>query len=157
MPFNFEQIEGFPASIKSKEELVDIVSRVISQLSVQHAAVNYELVDYITYAPNLPTKLYNDTRVNEGEFSFHRLPNRLTSSFAAKFSNGLASFRFDSLFDYGNELQDIQAVNIVNRHYQDLMRIVQPQLQETNRKRKEHGDLTYPYMIPRWIPNGVQT
>ena len=77
--------------------------------------------------------------------------------FAAKFSNGLASFRFDSLFDYGNELQDIQAVNIVNRHYQDLMRIVQPQLQETNQKRKEHGDLTYPYMIPRWIPNGVQT
>lgn len=151
------KIEGFPASIKSKEELVDILSRIISQLSVQHAAVNYELIDYVTYAPNLPTKLYNDTRVNEGEFSFLRLPNRLTSSFAGRFSNVLASFRFDSLFDYGNELQDIEAVNIVNRYYQDLMRIVQPQLQETNRKRKENGDLTYPYMIPRWIPNGVQT
>lgn len=151
------KIEGFPASIQSKEELVDILSRIISQLSVQHAAVNYELIDYVTYAPNLPTKLYNDTRVNEGEFSFLRLPNRLTSSFAGRFSNVLASFRFDSLFDYGNELQDIEAVNIVNRHYQDLMRIVQPQLQETNRKRKDNGDLTYPYMIPRWIPNGVQT
>ena len=61
------------------------MSRIISQLSVQHAAVNYELVDYITYAPNLPTKLYNDTRVNEGEFSFHRLPNRLTSSVSSFF------------------------------------------------------------------------
>lgn len=56
------------------------MTRIISHLSIGHAAVNYELSDYAEYIPNLPTKLYNDTRVKEGEFSFYRLPNRYTSA-----------------------------------------------------------------------------
>ncbi|XP_068673782.1 polyunsaturated fatty acid 5-lipoxygenase-like isoform X1 [Montipora foliosa] len=151
------RIQGFPAKIDSKKDLVDIVARIISQVTIQHAAVNYELADYAVYAPNLPTKLYDDTRVKDGEFSVYRLPNRLTSAIEARFTNGLASFRFDSLFDYGNELQDIKAVNIINRHYEDLMLRVQTHMQQTNEEREKIGDLTYPYLIPRWIPNGVQT
>ncbi len=75
----------------------------------------------------------------------------------AGFSNALATFRFDSLFDYGNELQDIKAVNLVNRYYSYLNLVVQPRMQEKNQKRKEKGQLTYPYFIPRWLPNGIQT
>ena len=71
--------------------------------------------------------------------------------------NSLATLRFDSLFDYGNELKDIKAVNLVNGYYSYLMHIVQPRMQEVNRKRKENDDLTYPYLIPRWLPNGIQT
>lgn len=56
------------------------MTRIISQLSVQHAAVNYPLTDYGLYTPNLPTKLYNDTRLKEGEYGVQRLPNRNTSS-----------------------------------------------------------------------------
>ena len=78
--FFFQQIQGFPASIDSKKELCDIVKRIISHLAVQHASCNYLLADYAQYIPNLPTKLYNDTRVKEGEFSVYRLPNRLTSA-----------------------------------------------------------------------------
>jgi len=68
------------ARIDSKEELCDIVTRIISHLTIGHASVNYELSDYAEYIPNLPTKLYNDTRVEEGEFSVYRLPNRVTSA-----------------------------------------------------------------------------
>ena len=75
----------------------------------------------------------------------------------ADLSNRLARLRFDSLFDYGNELQDIKAVNLVNRFYSYLMNVVQPQLQEENRKRKERAQLTYPNLIPRWLPNGIQS
>ena len=57
-----------------------MVSRIISHMSVQHAALNYLAVDYAQYIPNQPTKLYNDTRVSEWEFSVYRLPNRLTSA-----------------------------------------------------------------------------
>ena len=71
--------------------------------------------------------------------------------------NSLATLRFDSLFDYGNELKDIKAVNLVNGYYSYLMQIVQPRMQEVNRKRKENDDLTYPYLIPRWLPNGIYT
>lgn len=75
----------------------------------------------------------------------------------ASFSNALALFRFDSLFDYGNELRDHKAVELVNGYYTHLMNVIQPEMQEKNRKRKEDGYLTYPYLIPRWLPNGIQT
>lgn len=150
-------VKGLPSKITTKDELCDIVTRIISQLSVQHAAVNYPLTDYGLYTPNLPTKLYNDTRLKEGEYGVLRLPNRNTSSIEASFSNGLSLFRFDSLFDYGNELLDPEAVKLVNGYYTYLMNVIQPKMQEKNRKRKEDNYLTYPYFIPRWLPNGVQT
>ena len=75
----------------------------------------------------------------------------------ASFSSALASYRFDTLFDYGNDLKDIRAAKLLNRYFGHLINVVQPKMQETNRQRKDDGDLTYPYLIPRWLPNGVQT
>ena len=80
-----------------------------------------------------------------------------TPQIEGSFSNALALYRFDSLFDYGNELRDPKAVKLVNSYYISLMNDVQPDMQEKNRKRKEKGFLTYPYLIPRWLPNGIQT
>ena len=69
----------------------------------------------------------------------------------------LASYRFDTLFDYGNDLKDMKAVKLLNRYFGHLMNDVQPKMQEKNQQRKKEGYLTYPYFIPRWLPNGVQT
>lgn len=151
------KIQGLPPSVETKQELCDIVTRIISQLTIQHASVNYPLSDYAAYVPNLPTKLYNDTSVKAGTFDVLRLPNRNTSAIEASFSNSLALYRFDTLFDYGNDLKDIRAVKLVNGYFSYLMNVVQPEMEDTNQKRKEKGDLTYPYLIPRWLPNGVQT
>ena len=68
--------------------------------------------------------------------------------------NTLGIFRLDRLFDYGNFLDDTDAVNLINRYYIKLMQVVQ---QSLNRKRKDRGDLIYPYFIPKWLPNGIQT
>ena len=80
-----------------------------------------------------------------------------TPQIEASFSNALSLFRFDSLFDYGNELRDPRAAELVNGYYTCLMNDIQPHMQERNRKRKEDGYLTYPYFIPKWLPNGIQT
>ncbi|CAH3181652.1 unnamed protein product, partial [Porites evermanni] len=150
-------VKHLPPKINTTEELCGIVTRIISQLSIQHATVNYPLSDYAEYTPNLPMKLYNDTRLKEGEFSDRRLPNGKTSAIQLGFSNSLALYRFDTLFDYGNNLEDINAVNLINEYYSYLMNEVQPNMRKVNEERKKIGDLTYPYLIPRWIPNGIQT
>ncbi|XP_020626544.1 allene oxide synthase-lipoxygenase protein-like [Orbicella faveolata] len=151
------RIRGLQASIDSKEDLCEIVSRIISHVTIYHASVNYVVKDYPEYIPNQPTKLYDDTRVEDGKFSVFRLPNRLGSAIQSSAFLTLGEFRFDSLFDYGNELQDIDAVNLVNGYYSYLMTVVQPRMQEENEMRKKTGHLTYPYFIPRWLPNSVQT
>ncbi|XP_027036056.1 arachidonate 5-lipoxygenase-like isoform X1 [Pocillopora damicornis] len=151
------RIQGLPSTIESKQALCEIVSRIISHLTIAHAAVNYQMSDYASFVPNLPTKLYNDSRVADGEFSVFRLPNRATSAIEASFVNSLATFRFDSLFDYGNELEDPKAAKLVNYYYCFLMRVLQPKMQLINQRREKYGYLTYPYLIPRWMPNGIQT
>ena len=87
------------------------------------------------------------------KYSFTHLKFQIEASF----SNSLALYRLDTLFDYGNNLGDINAVNLINEYYSYLIYEVQPKMQEVNEERKERGDLTYPYLIPRWIPNGIQT
>ncbi|KAL9962251.1 hypothetical protein ACROYT_G031333 [Oculina patagonica] len=152
------RIQGLPASLNSKKELCEFLSRFICHLTIQHAAINYELTEF-NYVPNSPTKLYNDTRVEEGVFSVYRLPNRLTSATQASFSNALSTFRYDTLFDYGPRLYlwDGDAKDVVNRYYRHLMEVVQPELEIENAKRLSNEDLTYPNFLPEWLPNGIQT
>ena len=78
--YSFQQIEGLPSKLNSKRELCEFLSRLICHVTIQHTALNYELADYGSYVPDTPTKLYNDTRVKEGEFSVYRLPNRETAA-----------------------------------------------------------------------------
>ena len=75
----------------------------------------------------------------------------------ASFTNALALYRFDTIFDYGNNLQETRAVKLLNQYFGYLMNVVQPEMQLKNQRRKDNGDLTYPYLIPRWLPNGIQT
>ena len=82
---------------------------------------------------------------------------RFNSQIEASFVNSLGTFRFDSLFDYGNELEDPKATKVVNDFYCFLMRVLQPKMQLINRKREKYDYLTYPYFIPRWLPNGIQS
>lgn len=42
----------------------------------QHVSVNYPMVDYVTYVPNVPLKLYDSERVPNTTFGPERLPNR---------------------------------------------------------------------------------
>ena len=51
--------------------------------------------------------------------------------------NTLGSLRYDTLFDDGNELQDNNAMNLVNRHCGYLMHVGQARMQAENQKRKE--------------------
>ena len=81
----------------------------------------------------------------------------LTFQLQSSFVNGLASFRYDSLFDYYKELKDEAARKIVNKHFNRLREDVQPDLERENKKRLDNGDLTYPYYLPTWMTNGIQT
>jgi hypothetical protein len=67
----------------------------------------------------------------------------------------LGTFRYDRLFDYGEFLDDPEARQVLYRHFSVLTEEVEPLLNERDRLRDGH--LTYPYMSPRWLPNGIQT
>ena len=67
------QLKNFPARIERKDELVDILARVIF-IPVQHHIVAYPVEYYGGFVPNMSTKLYDDPRVPDGEFGLYSLP-----------------------------------------------------------------------------------
>ena len=75
----------------------------------------------------------------------------------ASFAATLASYRQDRLFDYAKHLRDGKGRAVVSHHYNHLQAVVDPLLEKRNLARHAAGHLTYPYMQPRWIPNGIQT
>ncbi|XP_031560850.1 arachidonate 5-lipoxygenase-like [Actinia tenebrosa] len=151
------QIKGFPPRVKSKMELIDIIHRFIWLMTGQHAAVSFPLSDYGIYPPNAPTKLYNDSRGPEGQFSIYNLPYRFTAAIQNRAFISLSSLRLDRLFDYGPLLEDSRAREVLYKHYSNLVNKVELVLDERNKNRHNTGFLTYPYLLPRWLPNGVQT
>ena len=69
----------------------------------------------------------------------------------------LTNYRYDSLFDYGSQLPDKRGRDVISKWFNFLQRRVQPSLEKRNQNRFKGDHLTYPYLLPRWIPNGVQT
>ena len=72
-----------------------------------------------------------------------------------RFVSSLSMYRYDRVLDYGYQLTDLKAREVVYHHFSNLMLHVQELLELRNLDRKAQGLLTYPYLLPRWLPNGV--
>ena len=66
-------MKDFPATLKTKKEVVDMVTHLIWLMSVKHAAVDYPVGEYGAFTPLFPTKLYNDSRVPPDMFAVFNL------------------------------------------------------------------------------------
>ncbi|EDO44630.1 predicted protein [Nematostella vectensis] len=73
------------------------------------------------------------------------------------FTSSLGTFRYDRLLDYASFLEDRAARRVVYRNFCRLNELVEPLLIRINNRRLKDGHLAYPYFIPRWLPNGIQT
>lgn len=150
-------VKDLPNELTSVDSLVVFLTRLLWQLSAQHAALNYPVTDYGGFTLNMPTKLYRDSRVSDDVFSLFSFPNANISAQHAIVAFSLTNYRYDSLFDYGSQLPDKRGRDVISKWFNFLQRRVQPSLEKRNQNRFKGDHLTYPYLLPRWIPNGVQT
>ncbi|XP_078370774.1 polyunsaturated fatty acid 5-lipoxygenase-like [Oculina patagonica] len=151
------QVKDFPARLETKDEVIDVVSRLIWLLSVKHAAVNYPVSDYGAFTPVLPTKVYNDSTVPPGTFSVLNLPNVNISLAQIEVAMNVGTYHYDELFDYSEQLNNPTARQVVRFYYYYLKYAISPRLKFRNYRRFRDGHLTYPYLQHSWLPNGIQT
>ena len=69
----------------------------------------------------------------------------------------LGSIRYDVLFDYGKHLKDDRAKAVVNKYYGRLTGSINDQMSARNEERLKNGKLSYPYLLPKWMPNSIHT
>ncbi|CAB4030239.1 arachidonate 5-lipoxygenase-like [Paramuricea clavata] len=148
--------KGFPVKIETRSHLIDVVRRIVF-IPIQHHAVNYPVAYYGAFVPNLPTKLYDDPRVPPREFGFDSLPQVHVAAEQVSLSMSLGSIRYDVIFDYGKYLKDDRAKAVVNKCHDRLIGGINDQISARNQKRLANGKLSYPYLLPKWMPNSIHT
>lgn len=151
------EVKDFPAELTTRDEVVDIVTKMIWLLSVKHAAVNYPVADYGGFTPILPTKVYNDTRVPPGVSSVFNLANVNISVEQVSVAMNIGLYHYDTLFDYYDELPDPAASRIIQFYHDYFKHAITPLLKYRNRRRLLASHLSYPYLQFPCLPNGIQT
>lgn len=95
-----------------------------------------------------------------GEHTLKRPKSLQISSFLTQeqlsLVSELSSFRMDRLFDYGSKLETSEGKKIVDFYKLKLETAIEPVLAKRNKDRLEEGHLTYSYMQPSWLTNGIQ-
>ena len=69
----------------------------------------------------------------------------------------LGSIRYDKLFDYSDSLKDDRAKDLVKKYYDELQGKINTELIERNYRRELEGNFIYPYFMPQWLTNSIQT
>ena len=80
------QVKDLPNELTSVDSLMAFLTRLLWQLSAQHAALNYPVADYGGFTLNMPTKLYQDSRVSDDVFSLFSFPNANISAVSIRSS-----------------------------------------------------------------------
>ncbi|XP_078365273.1 allene oxide synthase-lipoxygenase protein-like [Oculina patagonica] len=151
------QVKDFPAVMKTKKEVVDMVTHLLWLMSVKHAAVDYPMGEYGAFTPLSPTKVYNDSRVPPETFAVFNLAHVNISVAQMQVAMNVGTYHYDTLFDQYDELTDSRASEVVKKYYNYLKDTIDPMLKKRNNRRFHEGHLTYPYLEHYWLPNGIQT
>ena len=151
-------VPGFPKQIGTRDQLVDIVRRIIWTAGPQHAAVNFPQIDFTTFMPNAPGSTYAEP-VKSGNVDqaalLKMLPPKEQTGVQVKTSYALAGYHYDELLKYDLGTQDGSQA-IVQKYYEQLTTEVRSQIVTRNNKRaEEDGLLVYPYFLPENIPNST--
>ena len=103
----FPDSAEFPRSITNKESLVEYLTAIIFNVSVYHAAVNYETFTYYSYTPNAPSCLKLPPPEQDEIITMERilktLPVPVISYIAMDISYHLSTFSHMNKFYLGSE------------------------------------------------------
>jgi hypothetical protein len=69
----------------------------------------------------------------------------------------LGSVRYDKFFDYSDTLVDDKAKKLVKKYYDLLHGEVNKEIIDRNCRRHLEGKAIYPYLMPQWMTNSIQT
>ena len=72
---------GFPSTIETKEELIDVCTLIIFTASAQHAAVNFGQFDVYGYVPNSPVAVRQPSPKSKGTVDYGVILNSLPDMF----------------------------------------------------------------------------
>ncbi|EDV21123.1 uncharacterized protein TRIADDRAFT_60387 [Trichoplax adhaerens] len=144
------KIKDFPPAFQNRRQLINAIHLILWTASGQHAAVNYPLLEYASFVPNMPGKYYDVDGV--AGFQPERFPTGSQSITQVNFANLQTTLRHDSLLDYGADIEDPPAQALVTS-FAAQSSTLEASLIATNLQNVADGHLNYAYLFPSLITN----
>jgi len=152
-------VPGFPRRIDDFETLYRIVRLLIWIAGPRHASVNFPQIEYTGFVPNQPTAIYLLPDAKSANFILDMMPPVEASKTEFQVSFQLAGLHFDQLLDYAGNFEgdgpNILAKSTVTRYKQKLDGAISDEINRRNAERQSLSLLSYPYFLPKNIPNGT--
>ncbi|RDD39626.1 Allene oxide synthase-lipoxygenase protein [Trichoplax sp. H2] len=148
------KLRDFPQSFTTKAQVIDVLHKFVWSSSCQHAAVNFPVIEYGTFLPNMPGKIYNVDGVTG--FDPIKFPTKTQSLTHVEVGFNLASLHFDSLFDYAASMADSDAEELVFE-FKARIDTIQANLVARNNANVANGHLSYKYLHPKNVPNSISS
>ncbi|XP_067249526.1 polyunsaturated fatty acid 5-lipoxygenase-like isoform X3 [Chanodichthys erythropterus] len=147
----------FPDSLKTQEQLVELLTVVIFTASAQHAAVNFGQYDWYAWVPNSPSTMRKPPPAQKGQvdmkYIMESLPDRGRSCWHLGAVWALSQFQDNELFlgeypdKYFTEQPVMKAIETFRKKLAEVTNII--------KSRNENLKLPYWYLSPDRIPNSV--
>jgi arachidonate 15-lipoxygenase len=150
-------VPGFPSAVETREQLREVIRRIVWMAGPQHAAVNYPQIDYATFVPNMSGATYAppaDAAVDATGLLAFLAPKAETEA-QVHTSYALAGYQYDRLLDYALCPTDGSQA-LVTKYFGLLSGTVTQTIVQRNVERAATpGLLTYSYLLPANIPNST--
>ena len=69
----------------------------------------------------------------------------------------LGSIRYTKIFDYSENLVDPMAKELVEKYYREFHKNINDEIANRNKVRGHDGKFMYPYFMPEWLTNSIET
>ena len=151
----FGRVKEMPKQIKTRFELIDILTTIIFTCSGQHSAVNFSQYDYMATIPNMPAAAYcpfvktDIPKTDDDLLKF--LPPGENALQQVEVVAALTAYHYDRLGFYDKHDFEDKTINGFITQFQQELDLVEKRIDVRNTRR----DFNYKFLKPSEILNSI--
>lgn len=156
----YGNLPGFPATLNTRDQLVEVVAQMIYTAGPLHASVNYGQYPFAGFAPSVAAAIYKaaptrDDLIDKEEQYLDWLPPLDVALYTVSFVYLLSSIQFDALGHYAS---NPQYPHFAHRPAQKALEAFQAALAQseiTIHQRNLERPIPYLFQLPSRVPNSI--
>ncbi|XP_074649222.1 polyunsaturated fatty acid 5-lipoxygenase-like [Tubulanus polymorphus] len=148
---------GIPERFETKRLLDEWITMLIFSASCQHAAVNFNQMDYMAFVPNYPLTMLRPPPTEKGvvnmDLIIESLPNWLLSANALAAVYPLSQYSSEEIFlgEYPNDyFTDLEPRDLMKKFSKAVK-----QISATIHERNKTREVPYVYLLPERVPSSI--
>ncbi len=156
----YGNLKGFPETLNTREQLVEVVAQMIYTAGPLHASVNYGQYPFAGFAPSVAAAIYKAAPTRRDQIDDEAeclawLPPLDVALYTVSFVYLLSSIQFDVLGHYASNPQH---PHFADRHAQKALEAFQAALAQaeiTIHQRNLERPVPYLFQMPSRVPNSI--